>query len=210
MIKTGLFILVFLCSNILISQKKICEEKSVMYSKCYTLNTDKTFQYRANYCGQLEIGKGFYKEFNNKIIFEFDSIVPTKIEKKQIENEKKVSITIISISNNEPIPYLEVIYKGNIMTTDEKGKVYLDYTDEEIKIFSYFRAQSIEINPKLDNSNNYILYVTFNGEMYIEKGRIVKLKKVGEKFKLKEKLKKYNEKRAKYIEYKKSFYYIFK
>ncbi|MGX7668748.1 hypothetical protein [Flavobacterium pedocola] len=190
------------------SQKKICEEKTVMFSQCYSLEKDGTFTYTYRDCTGGSIGKGKYVETKKNISFFFETVPTLEISKKEIpENGKTVTLNLYDITDKNPMPGIEISYGGQKFMTDENGTVSIAYSEGPITIHKFFSSDRLEINPKEDKANRYNVFWQLYNTSLVEKGTVTVLRKKGSRYKFKEATKKYNEKTETYRPYTRTAYY---
>lgn len=190
-----------------IAQIKLCQDKSVMYSKCYTLNDNGTFKFEGNYCGVREIGKGTFIKNKRGITFVFDSIKPKEIKKELKGDANKISIQSLATDTGQPDKLITIIYKNKFYNINKQGSATIDYDGGEILFNNDNNPEFKKINPNLDNANHYIIYTDYLSSLTLN-GEIHKFRKKRNKYKFTDYISVYKEKRGKYIKRKKVYTYI--
>ena len=195
------FIFFFLfATTTILAQTKLCEESAVGYSVCFNLEKDSIFSFEFNHCTGSTLGIGKYTKNKKTLTFVFDTLVYPRINKyydKELTN--MVKITTYGIKNESPLDFIEMLYLDKVFYTDFDGSYSFDYSGGSITIKEDF-GNSIVINPEKDLCNNYEIFMFITDDSYVEGGTIVKMKKVGEKYKLKEKVR-FNKKKRGEQEY---------
>ncbi len=190
------------------SQTEICEENSVMYSICYQLDTNGTFTYDYSHCTGSVLGSGTYTKSKKSIGFTFDTLQSPQITSSYKKLNGKVTISHFHITDGFAMEWAKVNYNGQIYRTDSLGKVTINYSGGPIIVYQYFDKDSLTINPGSDQMDEYYIYWHSPGDTFVRKGKVIKLKKVGDKYKLKEKVLGYDDKKDKYYPYQRTTYYI--
>lgn len=202
-------IFILLINSIGYSQTEICEENSVMYSICYQLDTNGTFKYDYSHCTGSELGFGTYSISKESIEFKFDTLQSPQIKTNNKErNNDTVTISHFHVTSGYAMVWARVDYKGETYRTDSLGKVTLNYSGGPIIIYQYFDTDSLTINPDSDKMDTYFIYWHSPGDTFMNKGKEIKMVKVGSKYKLKQEALKYDDKKDKYYPYKRTTYYI--
>jgi hypothetical protein len=206
----GLILITFilLINSIGYSQIEICEHKSVMYSVCYKLDTNGTFTYDYSHCTGSLLGSGTYSKSKKSIEFTFDTLQSPQIKRASKNNNGKVIISRYHITDGFAMELEKVEYKGQTYQTDTLRKVTINYSGGPIIVYQYFDKDSLIINPDIDQMDEYFIYWHSPGDTFVKKGKVVKVKKVGNKYKLKEKVLRYNDKKDKYYSCQRIKYYI--
>lgn len=196
------FIFFFLfATTTILAQTKLCEESAVGYSVCFNLEKDSIFSFEFNHCTGSTLGIGKYTKNKKTLTFVFDAVdVPKPPINKYYDTEltNKVKITTYHEKSKFPIEFVSIFYLDKENWTDEEGNYFVDYSGGSITITDY---NDIVINPDKDSSNTYEIYLATDIiNTYVDGGTIVKMKKVGEKYKLKEKVR-FNKKKRGEQEY---------
>lgn len=201
--------LILLINSVGFSQTEICEENSVMYSICYQLYSNRTFTYDYSHCTGSEIGFGTYSKSKKSIVFNFDTLISPQIKGFNGDrNNGTVSISHFHITDGYAKEWTKVMYKEEAYRTDCLGSVTLNYSGGAITIFQYFDKDSLIINPNSDRADTYFVYWHSPGDTIISKGKEIRMVKVGNKYKLKEKALKYDDRHDIYYPYQRTTYYI--
>lgn len=191
------------------SQTEICEENSFMYSICYQLDSNGTFTYDYSHCTGSVLGIGNYSKTKNSIELKFDTLRSPQIKSVNgNKNNGTVTISYHHISDGYAMEWARVDYNGKAYRTDSLGKVIINYSGGPIEVYQYFDKDSLIINPDSDQMDEYFIYWHSPGDTFVRKGKEIKLTKVGDKYKLKEKVLGYNDKKDKYYPYQRITYYI--
>jgi len=191
------------------SQSEICEENSVMYSVCYQIDTNGTFTYDYSHCTGSELGLGTYSKSKRSIEFKFDSLQSPEIKSANRKRENgTVAISHLHLSDGYVMEWARIDYNGETYRTDTLGKVTINYSGGPITVYQSFDKDSLTINPDSDDMDEYFIYWHSPGDSFVEKGKVIKMKKVGNKYKLKEKVLGYDDKKDKYYPYQRTTYYI--
>ena len=193
------------------SQTKMCEENSVLYSICYELDSTGHFKYDFNHCTGSVLGSGSFKKSKKSIIFTFDSIITPVIHGQH--NQLKNSIIRINryhLLNGYPIEFAKVNYKQKSYRTDSTGLVEIDYSGGPIVVYQHHERDSIIINPDKDNFNKYEVFWQSPGDTFMKQGTIIKMTEKSGKYKFKEKLLGYDDKKDVYFPEWRITYYIAK
>lgn len=201
--------LILLINLIGYSQTEICEENSVMYSICYQLDSNGTFKYTYSHCTGSEFGVGHYSKSKKSIEFTFDTLTAPQIKGINGErNDMTISISYFHLLDGYAMEWARIDYKGATYRTDSLGTVTLKYSGGPVIIFQYFDKDSLIINPDSDNTDTYFVYWHSPGDTFVNKGNVIKMKKVGDKYNFKEKVLSYDDKKDRYYPYQRTTYYI--
>ena len=189
----------------------MCEENSVMYSICYELSSNGNFKYDFSHCTGSVIGKGLFKKTKKSLTFTFDTIVVPQIH-QQLTHLKSgiVKISHYHLANGYGIEFAKVNYNLKSYRTDSSGVVEIDYFGGPIVIYQYFERDSIIINPDKDKFNKYEIFWNSPGDIFMKQGKVVKMTKIGEKYKFKEKVLDYDDKKNIYFPKWRTTYYVVK
>ncbi|NMH27584.1 hypothetical protein [Flavobacterium silvaticum] len=172
------------------SQSTLCEENSVLYSNCYTLNADGTFSFRYSGCGQVELARGTFIKKGKSIRFHFDEMEIPQIEinKSRLDTlANRLLIHVFFLEDGEPSPFTKIDYNGKTYETDWSGRRELDYTGGTITVYSLY-GSSTTIDPKSGDDNFYEIRFPTPGPIFLKGGTTIEMKRKGEKYLLKEKL----------------------
>ncbi len=158
------------------SQSYLCKENTPGWSECFFLEPNGSFEYRLYMCHPIEYGIGTFVSKNNKLIFDFDSVINPLIVKSYNDSFlNKVKISINDLKNNSQIT---IKYKSDSFYINNNGELTLNYNGGDIDIFT---SQKITINPQDERFNEYsIKYIV--SRAFSEKGKQIKFTKTRKKY----------------------------
>ena len=180
----ALFLL--LVSNYSNAQIKICEDR-LWNRVCYDLHTDSSFIYTYSNCTGSVIGKGHYTQTKKNITFHFEDVVSPRVQKSYNPNKpKEVSITSLYTGDETHIMWLNnpIEYEGQKIWLGD-GSSTFEYSDQPIVIrhpHYPFPKDSIVLTPQTEPYNEYKIFWHLSGDSFVEKGKVVSMKKVGKKY----------------------------
>ncbi|WMX16842.1 hypothetical protein [Aureispira sp. CCB-E] len=161
------------------SQTTICEKNTTLYFSCYKLLPNQRFSYQYIDGSGETIGVGTYTVNKKELVFEYDSLASPIITKSQTAlAPNTIQITCSYILDSFPRLFHPVVYNKKLFFCDSLGQVRVpNYTEGTILIHNY--TDSILINPKIDDANNYHIYTHSAGDKFIAKGTVQILEKKG-------------------------------
>ncbi len=207
--KVILTILFFSFSVYTFSQIRICEKNSAMYSVCYELDSVGNFKYKYSHCTGSVNGIGTFRKTKKSIIFTFDTFTTPRIHKQQAQLKKGiVKISFYHFLSINPDDNAIINYNNNIYISDSSGVVEINYNGGPIAIHQYSKPDSIILNPDKDQSNKYDIFWNYSWETYMPQGTIIRMTKHGKKYKYKEKVLGYSNRKNIYYPRWRTTYYI--
>lgn len=193
-------ILLFSLSEVAVAQIKLREVGVSMSSKCFILNDKHTFRYYYSHCTGSEIGMGTYRITGNHIKFVFDSVsAPVITKSMNSDHLDSVKIMIREIGSNQPQWYTKIIYNDTAYEDEQTGSYTISYTGGEIGLGNFLDSvPSLFINPGQDSCNDYEIWWFDRTSTFVKSGKKVKMKRVYGKYRLRETVRGYTDKKGYY------------
>jgi hypothetical protein len=190
------------------SQIKMCEENTRMYFKCYQLDSNGTFNYVFGHCTGSYIGIGSYVQSKKTLTFNFDTMGAPLIHGHNQElKHGLVEISYYHLIDKRIMYFEKVLYRQKEYRTDLNGKLVLNYQGGPVIIYRNY-GDSVIINPGNEKFNSYDIFWYSSWETYVKKGTKIKMKKRGNRYKLRQRVKGYSERRGYYPKWRTTFYVI--
>jgi hypothetical protein len=193
------------------SQQKLCEEGSIMYSKCFFLNEDKTFRYAFNHCTGSQLGIGTYTFSDKYLHFQFDTLYGPIIRKsKDSLRTNFIKVSFRGVGDNLPLLNRSAVYNNTVFESDSNGILFIPFEEGTIGLINFLdTVATIFLDPVIDQSNNYTIYWFDIFDTFCSEEKKIKMKKVFGKYRTVEKWLELNENRARKKKKKVIKYYSF-